>query len=73
MSGIPSKGAREMLWKTACGHCKPVYRSNPEIIWSDDQNLLKQNFTHMSKKGYMKYHQNCIWLFQVWEFLGEEF
>ena len=69
MGRLPNVGASEAIMKTACGHCKPVYRMNNEAIWSDDLDMKKELFTHMTKKGVMKYHYACVSLFQVYEYL----
>jgi len=49
MGKLPNVGASEVVWKTACGKCKPVYGEYKEVIWSDDMDLKRKLFTHMSK------------------------
>ena len=64
--------AKNLLKKTACGFCKPINRADPELKWSDDEEVLREHFTHMSpKKGLLKFHRNCISLLQVCDYLSE--
>jgi len=63
--------AQKLLNKTACGYCKPINRADPELKWSDDEDILREHFTHMSKKKGLIFHRNCIALLQVHEYLSD--
>jgi len=63
--------AKKLLSKTACGYCRPINQIDPELKWSDDEELLREHFTHMSKKKGLIFHRNCISLLQVFEYLSD--